>query len=160
YADGQIVAQPLYVSALPVDTASNPNTPLVQGTFNAVLVATMHNTAYLYDADQQNLLPDGHTKPLWATWLGPPPPTPQDIDMFSTNDPEWGILGTPVIDAQKTTVWIVAWHNEDNRSRYRLHALNLRDGSERLPSRWIGGEPPDPNKPCDYPNGFFNPCTQ
>ena len=32
YADGQIVAQPLYVSRLAVDTAGNPTTPLVKGT--------------------------------------------------------------------------------------------------------------------------------
>ena len=54
YADGQVVAQPLYVSALPIDTTGNPNTPLVQGTFNAVIVATMHNTVYVYDADKEN----------------------------------------------------------------------------------------------------------
>src|SRR5215510_8597152 len=43
YADGQIVAQPLYVSKLPLDTsARQPEIPLVKGTFNAVIVATMH----------------------------------------------------------------------------------------------------------------------
>ncbi|MGH8770883.1 MAG: hypothetical protein ACREV2_06825, partial [Burkholderiales bacterium] len=31
YADGQIVAQPLYVSKLKVDTSTNPNAPRVQG---------------------------------------------------------------------------------------------------------------------------------
>src|SRR5262245_37373170 len=31
YTDGQIVAQPLYVSGLRIDTAANPATPLVQG---------------------------------------------------------------------------------------------------------------------------------
>jgi hypothetical protein len=41
--------------------------------------------------------PDGRTVPLWARWLGKPRPGGKDIDMFSTNDPEWGILGTPVI---------------------------------------------------------------
>src|SRR5262245_27612014 len=54
YLDGQVAAQPLYVSQLAVDTSANPNTPPVQGMFNAVLVATMHNTVYLYDADQEN----------------------------------------------------------------------------------------------------------
>lgn len=43
YADGQIVAQPLYVSGLEIDTSGNPQAPLVQGTFNTVIVATMHN---------------------------------------------------------------------------------------------------------------------
>src|SRR5512132_2104867 len=44
FADGQIVAQPLYVSGLQVDG---------RGTFNAVIVSTMHNTIYAYDADKK-----------------------------------------------------------------------------------------------------------
>jgi hypothetical protein len=159
YVDGQVVAQPLYVKQLAIDTRNAPNAPPVQGTFNAVIVATMHNTVYVYDADQENRLPDGKTKPLWARWLGPPRPGGKDIDMWSTNDPEWGIVGTPVVDPEKTTLWLVAWHNDDGKLRYRLHALNLRDGTARTPATIIGGEPPQPNKPCDYPGGF-NPCKQ
>jgi hypothetical protein len=158
YADGQIVAQPLYVSRLAIDTSGGP-APVVQGTFNTVLVATMHNTVYAYDADNENRLPDGKTKPLWATWLGQPRPGGKDIDMWSTNDPDWGILGTPVVDPQKTTIWVVAWHNENGRFLYRLHALNLRNGTPRSPSVVIGGAPPNPNQPCKYPGGY-NPCTQ
>lgn len=67
YTDGQVVAQPLYVRGLSVDTTGNTNTPLVRGTFNAVIVATMHNTVYVYDADKENRGPDGRTVPLWAT---------------------------------------------------------------------------------------------
>ncbi len=159
YVDGQVVAQPLYVSQLRVDTSTNPNAPLVRGTFNAVVVATMHNTVYVYDADAENRLADGKTKPLWATWLGPPRPGGKDVDMWSTNDPEWGIMGTPVIDPQKSTVWVVAWHAEGGTFTYRLHALNLKDGAERQPSVLIGGAPPDPAKPCAYPGGY-NPCHQ
>jgi hypothetical protein len=54
YADGQIVAQPLYVSDLSIDTTANPAAPLVKGKFNAVIIATMHNTVYVYDADKQS----------------------------------------------------------------------------------------------------------
>src|SRR5260370_28918741 len=42
FVDAQIVAQPLYVSGLTVQG---------KGTFNAVIVSTMHNTIYVYDAD-------------------------------------------------------------------------------------------------------------
>src|SRR5205807_5647478 len=35
YADGQIVAQPLYVSDLQIDTTANPAAPPVKGKFNA-----------------------------------------------------------------------------------------------------------------------------
>jgi hypothetical protein len=158
YADGQVVAQPLYVSRLAIDTTGRPG-PLVQGTFNTLLVATMHNTVYAYDADQENRLPDGKTRPLWATWLGQPRPGGKDIDMWSTNDPDWGILATPVVDSQKTTVWVVAWHNENGRFLYRLHSLDLRNGAPRRPSVVIGGAPAAANQPCKYAGGF-NPCTQ
>ncbi|MDQ3732205.1 MAG: hypothetical protein M3329_09680 [Pseudomonadota bacterium] len=86
YADGQVVAPPLSVSDLSIDTSGNANTPLVRGKFNAVIIATMHNTVYVYDADKENRGPDGRTNPFWATWLGPPRPG-KDIDMYSTNDP-------------------------------------------------------------------------
>ena len=136
YADGQVVAQPLYVSGLAIDTGSNPNAPLVRGTFNAVIVATMHNTVYAYDADNAKPGPDGRTVPLWATWLGPPRPGGKDIDMFSTNDPEWGILGTPVISDDRKTVYVVAWHDDGAQGfRYRLHALDLASGAERQAGR-------------------------
>ena len=68
-------------------------------------------------------------------------------------------MGTPVIDPQKSTVWVVAWHAEGGTFTYRLHALNLKDGAERQPSVLIGGAPPDPAKPCAYPGGY-NPCHQ
>ena len=136
YADGQIVAQPLYVSKLAVETSANPATPRVQGTFNAVLIATMHNTVYLYDADHERPGPDGRTVPLWATWLGQPRPGGADIDMWAVNDPEWGILSTPVIDPAKSIVYVVAWHDDggpDRNYHYRLHALRLKDGTHVAP---------------------------
>jgi hypothetical protein len=160
YADGQVVAQPLYIENLDVDTRANRATPPLDGTFDAVLVATMHNTVYLYAANQENRLPDGKTKPLWATWLGNPRPGDKDkIDMWSTNDPEWGVLGTPVIDAAKTTAWVVAWHNDNGLYRYKLHALDLKSGAHRVPAIVIGGAPISNQNPCAYEGGF-NPCSQ
>ena len=92
YADGQVVAQPLYVAKMAVDA------PPVTGTFNTVIIATMHNTVYAYRADEEKPKPNGQNDPLWARWLGNPRPGDKaSIDMWSTNDPEWGILGTPVV---------------------------------------------------------------
>src|SRR5262245_51961449 len=136
YADGQVVAQPLYISKMAVDTSGNPNAPRVQGTFNSVLVATMHNTLYLYDADSERPGPNGQNVPLWATWLGKPRPGDGNIDMFFTNDPEWGILGTPVVDPGKSVVYAVAWHDDGGGPqgfKYRLHALRLKDGTHLAP---------------------------
>jgi hypothetical protein len=146
YADGQITAQPLYVSGLQIDTTNNPDTPLVKGTFNAVVVATMHNTIYVYDADKEKPGPNGQTVPLWAKWLGQPRPGGADIDMYHTNDPEWGILSTPVIDDAKKTLYAVAWHDAGGgKYEYRVHALNLGDGTDRAAAVTISGSVPKPS---------------
>ena len=159
FADGQVVAEPLYVAGLTIDTTANPNTPRVKGKFNAIIIATMHNTLYVYDADKENRGPQGRTVPLWATWLGPPRPGTKDIDMWSTNDPEWGILSTPVVSDDKSTLFVVAWHDEGAGGlTYRLHALNLQDGTHRRPPVVIGASSTDATKPCDQRQGTFNPC--
>jgi len=158
YTDGQVVAQPLYVSNLAVDV---PGPPAVKGTFNAVIVATMHNTIYAYDADKENRLPNGQTQPLWATWFGKTRPGDKaSIDMWSTNDPEWGIVSTPVIDPAKTTLWLTAWRTDGaGNPYYELHALDLKNGKDKVPPVRIGGLPPSAQKPCDYPSGY-NPCSE
>jgi hypothetical protein len=165
FADGQIVAQPLYVSNLQIDTSSNPGAPLTRGTFNAVIIATMHNTIYVYDADSARPGPDGRTVPLWATWLGNPRPGGKDIDMYRTNDPEWGILGTPVVSDDRKTLYLVAWHQDGNLQQYRLHALDLASGIERQQVNIgpAGATAPDAKdtpawKECDGRDKFFNPC--
>ena len=86
YADGQVVAQPLYVEGLTIQT------PQVNGTFNAVVLATMHNTIYVYDADNEKPGPEGRTYRCGPNGWGEPRKGDKDIDMWSTNDPEWGIL--------------------------------------------------------------------
>ena len=160
FADGQVVAEPLYVSSLAVDTTGVPNVPQVQGTFNAVIIATMHNTVYVYNADKENRGPDGRTIPLWARWLGPPRPGGKDIDMWSTNDPEWGILSTPVISPDKQTLYVVTWHKDNPGGfQYRLHALNLKNGSDRAPAVTVGVPSTDASRPCKG-QSVFNPCTQ
>ncbi len=158
YTDGQVVAEPLYVSGLQIDTSAAPNTPLVRGTFNAVIIATMHNTVYVYDADKENRGPDGRTIPLWAKWLGPPRPSGKDIDMWSTNDPEWGILSTPVVSDDKTTLYLVSWHNDGAAGyAFRLHALDLKSGADLHPPVMIGKASTDPSQPC-HNQSPFNPC--
>lgn len=113
YADGQIVAQPLYVSGLNVEG---------KGTFNAVIVATMHNTIYVYDADKKPTQAQSQDALIWAQWLGDPWPSKTGFDSWHTNYPEWGIVSTPVIDDDKTTMYVVSWHND---GQYRLHAIDL-----------------------------------
>src|SRR5262245_51339958 len=52
YTDGQVVVQPLYVESLDIDTRTSHDTPPLDGTFDAVVIATMHNTVYVYAANQ------------------------------------------------------------------------------------------------------------
>jgi hypothetical protein len=157
YADGQIVAQPLYVSGLEVDTSANPNTPPMRGKFNAVIIATMHNTVYVYDADKENRGPDGRTIPLWATWLGAPKPSDKEVDMWSTNDPEWGIVSTPVISDDRKTLYVTAWHNDQGKIQHRLHALDLASGVGKQQAD-VGPSSRDPAVDCGKDQIRFNPC--
>jgi hypothetical protein len=158
YADGQVVAQPLYVGGLAVDTSANAGAPAVRGTFNAVIIATMHNTVYVYDADNQRQGPDGRTVPLWARWLGPPRQGGKDIDMWSTNDPEWGILSTPVVSDDRKTLYVVAWHDDGAQGiSYKLHAFDLASGAESEAAAMIGVASTDPSQPCKEQSPF-NPC--
>jgi hypothetical protein len=115
FADGQIVAQPLYVSGLKVDG---------KGTFNAVIVTTMHNTIYAYDADKRPTQPQSQDALIWAQWLGQPQPERFGFDSWNTNFPEYGILSTPAINEDRTTMYVVSWHG-DNGGQYRLHAIDL-----------------------------------
>ncbi|HYP08873.1 MAG TPA: hypothetical protein VER03_21760 [Bryobacteraceae bacterium] len=158
YADGQVVAQPLYVSGLAIDTAANANVPPVKGVFNAVILATLHNTIYVYDADTHKLGPDGRSVTLWAKWLGKPRPGGKDIDMWSTNDPEWGILSTPVISNDKQSLYVVSWHDEGAGGfQYRLHQLRLKDGTDVRPAVPIGPASTAASQPCKK-QSEFNPC--
>jgi hypothetical protein len=124
--DGQVYAQPLYVSGLNVAG---------KGKRNVVFVATEHDTVYAFDADS----PD--SAPLWQrSFLDPTKgvtSVPSD-EAGSGNDltPEIGITGTPVIDRKAGTLYVVAKTKErgsSNAPRYvhRLHALDIESGDER-----------------------------
>jgi hypothetical protein len=115
FVDGQIVAQPLYVSGLKVDG---------KGTFNAVIVPTMHNTIYVYDADKKPTKPQSQDALIWAQWLGDPKPEDSSFDSRHTNFPEYGILSTPVINDAGTIMYVVSWHN-NHGGEFRLHAIDL-----------------------------------
>ncbi len=126
--DGQVYAQPLVTDLVEVPGF---------GRRRLVLVATMRNTVYAFDAD-----PLGSHLPVWKTNLGPPVPAAnysvgayyEDLLPFN------GILGTPVIDAATHTLYVVAATFESGAYAYRLHALNLATGQARMPPVSIQGE--------------------
>jgi uncharacterized protein (TIGR03437 family) len=121
--DGQIYAQPLYMSGLFVGGA----------THNVVFVATMHNSVYAFDADAP-------AAPLWTANLGPSIPS-STFDVpdqpYTDIQPEIGILGTPVIDASTGTLYVVAGTlasagGGKTAPLYSLHALDATSGAERF----------------------------
>jgi outer membrane protein assembly factor BamB len=134
--DSQIVAQPLLASG--VDEGGGVKK-------DVLVVATMHGTVYAFDATHNDN--PNHTYPrLWAVWLGPPVltfPGGDQKDIWQTN-PEWGILGTPVIDAGRKKVYVVAW-NPDNGGTYRLHALDLASGNRVAGPEILQGSAAGPN---------------
>jgi uncharacterized protein (TIGR03437 family) len=119
--DGQIFAQPLYVSSL-----GFPN----QATHNVLYVATEHNSVYAFDADSA-----ASPSVLWHVNLGPSVPSSMlmgGTGPFTDVSPEIGILGTPTIDLQAGVLYVVAETLESGQPSFQLHALDLVTGRERM----------------------------
>lgn len=111
--DGQVYAQPLYLSNLKFNDGSTKNT---------LFVATEHNTVYAFDADGSS------TTPIWSNNLGPSGPT----SGFGCGDmnPETGITSTPVIDTTAGMIYVVSKGVEGGNWVMRLHALDIKSGQE------------------------------
>ncbi|MGZ4974669.1 MAG: hypothetical protein ACXWDN_18070, partial [Limisphaerales bacterium] len=121
--DGQVYAQPLYVSALNIPG---------QGTHNVVFVATEHNSVYAFDADS-NTGPNGGL--FWHVNLGPTIPTPNSLysryGTFGDITPEIGITSTPVIDRASGTLYTDAFTFDGTNYFHHIHALNIATGAEQ-----------------------------
>lgn len=119
--DGQIFAQPLYVSGVVFPSL---------GTRNVVFIATEHNSVYAYDADAA-----ATPVLLWRSNLGPTVPS----SLLSSNTgsytdilPEVGILSTPTIDLTNNVIYVVAELQQRDNPVFQLHALDLSTGQERM----------------------------
>ncbi len=128
--DGQVYAQPLYVSGVTMGTG----TPQAGTTHNVVFVATEHDSVYAFDADsnaganaaplwQITLLDTAHGAASGATTVA----TASGDDIY----PEIGITGTPVIDPTTGTLYVVGATQEGTTYVQRLHALDITTGSEK-----------------------------
>ena len=120
--DGQIYAQPLYVSAL-----TFPD----QSVHNVVYVATEHNSVYAFDADDSET-----AQALWQVNLGTPVLSTEISATYRDLMPEVGITSTPVIDLDSQTIYVVAKSKNTNDGSYhqKLHALNLVTGQNQANS--------------------------
>jgi hypothetical protein len=124
--DGNIYAQTLYV----------PGVTINGQTHNVVYVATEHDSVYAFDADAA-------AAPLWKTSFINPA---NGITMVNSNNvsaknpnpgcvdinPEYGITATPVIDPSTNTIYVLANTSENGTNTYRLHALDITTGQEKL----------------------------
>ena len=124
--DGFLYAQPLYMSNVPIPG---------KGIHNVVFAATEHNTVYAYDADSAS------TAPLWVTTFNIPGVTSVPISDYGLSDrpaTELGITGTPVIDPDSGTLYVVA-KIKDVRTGAKsysnqLYALDVSTGALKFGS--------------------------
>src|SRR6266853_2285618 len=117
--DGEVYAQPLYVA----------NFAIAGGTHNVVLVATMNDSVYAFDADASPCVPYWK-KSFLGTGVTTVPPA--DTGEFGDINTIIGITGTPVIDPATGTLYAVAKTKEPTGYFQRLHALDLASGNEKF----------------------------
>ena len=114
--DGNVYAQPLYVSAVNIPG---------QGTRNVAIIATENNTVYALDADSNTGTNGGV---LWQINFGPA--ASSSYMQFTPIVPEVGITGTPVIDPASGLLYVDAFTQVGTNFYHTIHALNITNGAE------------------------------
>jgi outer membrane protein assembly factor BamB len=150
--DGLIYAQPLVVSGVEINGTRR----------DIVVVATQHNSVYVFDAETG--------EQLWRLHYGPSIPTPNRFWNTAWGEyldltQEVGITSTPVIDRDTLTLYFTSvtwsrsvaretadertWQNDAEAPvvNYHLHAVDLRTARERpgAPIRIEGSVPVIPS---------------
>lgn len=130
--DDEIYAQPLIMTNVSV---------LGKGSHNLLIVATVNDTVYAFDADNPAV-----TAPYWTnSFIDPPnvvPPNNTDESAIGACGGDYedfvgnfGIVGTPVIDPVSGTIYVVVRTKEisdgTNNFVQRLHALDPTTGLDR-----------------------------
>ena len=125
--DGELYAQPLYVSNVTIPG---------KGIHNVVYVATMNDVVYAFDADSNAA---DNAGPLWtvsfanpATGITPIPIT--DIAEAANIRGNVGVESTAIIDLPSKTLYLVARTKESGAYYQRIHALSIETGAERTNS--------------------------
>jgi hypothetical protein len=125
---GQVYAQPLYVSNLVIPG---------KGTHNVVLVATENNDVYAFDANSNSGAGAGV---LWHVNLGLAAAMPNSFfgnryGPYHDINPQVGITSTPVIDLATNTMYLDAFTNDiagQNAYSHHIHALDLTTGADKV----------------------------
>jgi len=128
--DDQVYAQPLIVSGVNI----------AGGAHNLIIIATVNNTVYAFDADNAPSPGSFWTQPL--THSGSRPPAYTDFAAATLCAPIYrdfsekiGIVGTPVIDKATGTIYLVSRDvttDGTNTFRQWLHALDIVTGNEKF----------------------------
>src|SRR5271166_5948124 len=135
--DGQLYAEPLYVSSVPIFNGSQ-----FLGRHNIVVAATEHDSVYAFDADSGKL--------YWQiSLIGPGEIASDPRDCPDAVSPEIGVTSTPVIDrgiGPYGRIYVLAMTRAAQTLTYfyRLHALDLSTGKDVQPSALIQASYPDP----------------
>lgn len=125
--DDQVYGQPLVLTHVRIGG----------GTHDVVVVTTVNNSVYAFDAN------DPHAAaPFWHVNFGLPANV-NDSEFGCTDiNGNMGIIGTPVIDAQAGTIYVVALTRVRTGFVQRLHALDVATGVD-MPGSPVPIQAPD-----------------
>ncbi len=119
--DGSVDAQPLVATGI--------NIPTLGARHDLLIVATAKDSVYAFDASSGAL--------IWQRSLvgdGERGLTTDDVDGCPSNEPDIGIMGTPVINRASDTLYVdVPTYSKTTASYHnRLHALDLTSGADQV----------------------------
>jgi hypothetical protein len=117
--DGAVWAQPLWVANLSIAGRRH----------NVVFVATAHDSLYAFDADANPCTQLWQVSLIDASHGG----TSGEISIHRV-DGDFGVTGTPVIDPQSDTLYLVTKSQSPGTAPTyyeRLHAIDITNGEER-----------------------------
>ena len=114
--DDQVYGQPLYVGHVSARG----------GARDLVFVTTVNNSVYAFDAND----PEASVS-VWHVNFGTPPNVYDGKFDCTDMNGDLGIVGSPVIDAESRTLYVVATTQVGDGFIQRLHALDLATGADR-----------------------------
>ena len=125
--DDQLYTQPLLATHIKIGG----------GWHDVVYVTTVNNSVYAFDANDASA-----TAPFWHVNFGTPANLHDaDFGCLDING-SMGIIGTPVINDAKDTLYVIALTKVGGKFQQRLHALDLTTGAD-LPQSPTVIEAPD-----------------